>query len=138
MCMVLRNIVHFFINYYVNIYYICINIQHKYIMEKEIIRLFNNIKEIVFNYFNSNSDTLYKNQHSKASNDAKMYLYYILHYGYNISVPKIAKLARKTERNIKYSVSNMKYRIGNIEEFSCTYNILIDIIGNPSNLINKE
>ena len=101
-------------------------------MNSELASLFKTARMIIFDYFNSSEDALYNKHGNNNANEAKMYLYYILHYEYNISISKIAKLSYKTERNIKQCVSNMKYRICNIKKYSETYKYLIDKIETPN------
>jgi chromosomal replication initiation ATPase DnaA len=73
--------------------------------------MFREIENKICRYFNVTQDLLVgKNCFGQASL-ARNYLWYILHYDYNLSINTISKEYDRTQRRIKRVVSKTKYLV---------------------------
>lgn len=84
--------------------------------------------DTVFRYFNVPMDKLYSNRGDKAKTQARMYVYYILHYEYNISINQISLLMKKNERNIYKRIASLRTQLTYYEEVKKEYKELLSKI----------
>lgn len=87
------------------------------------------VEGVIIDYFSiCDADVLKSRRRDENTNNARFYLWYILHYDFGFSFSNLSKLYCKTARNIVAIVSKTKYRIENISKYKSEYeNILIKV-----------